>query len=96
MSPIESAQLSQVVEEVHACAALRGEMAEVARGVRALRAAAAAQAMFGARPWVAMVVALLALGISTLALVRGETRAQASAPTSAAAERPCGTVGVYP
>ena len=62
MSPIESAQLSEVRDE------LRQACAKLDR----LHKLALAQALFGARPWVPMVVALLALVVAAGAAARVE------------------------
>lgn len=62
MSPIESEQLAEMREE------LRG----VGAKLDALHKVALAQALFGARPWVPVVVALLALVIAAGAAVRVE------------------------
>jgi len=62
VSPIESAQLAE----------MRDELREACTKLDRLHRLTIAQAYLGARPWVPMVVALLALAISTGAAVRVE------------------------
>ena len=62
MSPIESAQLAE----------LRDELRQACAKLDRLHKLALAQALFGARPWVPMVVALLALVVAAGAAARVE------------------------
>ena len=75
MTPAESAQLARLeamIADLKACSCDAGHIERIEGKVNAVHRLALGAALFGARPWAAMVVSILAIFVAIGAVVRVE------------------------